>query len=401
MERAACASGIKSRLMRPDRANYVGREQAYVKHHFLAEYVEQLVFKVASRRDVVYVDGFSGPWKNQGEKFEDTSFGIALEALRAAKQTWARLGRGDRTMTALLVEKDPDAYARLQEIIPRYPDINIRTFNGDFVKAVPALIDAIPADAFSFVLMDPKGWKIDMEAVAPLLRRANCEVVFNFMFTMINWSASMPNAAIQAGLEALMPGTDWKRRLDDLELINGEKVPEARKRVLVSAINATIAQLGGYPYVMETPVLFPTKDRTYYSLIYATRSTKGIEVFRDCQHTTLKEQDQVRADLQTARRDDLFGTTDMFGSVVTGNEFAGRWMAEQEASAHAALLDGVPRAPHSITYGDLWPQVLARFGVRKVRLGRMAAELKNEGRIRFLDWGQRKQVPEGAYRITR
>ena len=119
--------------MRPDLANYVGREQAYVKHHFLAEYVEQLVFKVASRRDVVYVDGFWGPWKDQGEKFEDTSFGIALEALRAAKQAWARLGRGDRTMTALLVEKDAGAYARLQEIIPRYPDITIRTFNDDFV----------------------------------------------------------------------------------------------------------------------------------------------------------------------------------------------------------------------------------------------------------------------------
>ena len=387
--------------MRPDLANYVGREQAYVKHHFLAEYVEQLVFKVASRRDVVYVDGFSGPWKDQGEKFEDTSFGIALEALRAAKQAWARLGRGDRTMTALLVEKDAGAYARLQEIIPRYPDITIRTFNDDFVKTVPDLINAIPPDAFSFVLMDPKGWRIDMEAVAPLLRRENCEVVFNFMFTMINWSTSMPNAAIQAGLEALMPETDWKRRLDDLEVMNGETAPEARKRVLVSAINATIARLGGYPYVMETPVLFPTKDRTYYSLIYATRSTKGIEVFRDCQHATLKEQDKVRADLQTARRDDLFGTTDMFGSVVTGNEFAGRWIAEQEASAHAALLEGVPSDPRFITYGDLWPQVLAKFGVRKVRLGRIAAALKNEGRIRFIDWGHRKQVPDETYRMTR
>ena len=73
--------------MRPDLANYEGREQAYVKHHFLADYVESLVFKVASAySDVVYVDGFSGPWKDQGEKFEDTSFGIALQALRRAKQ---------------------------------------------------------------------------------------------------------------------------------------------------------------------------------------------------------------------------------------------------------------------------------------------------------------------------
>src|SRR4051794_9355975 len=128
MERASDTCRVSGGLMRPDLANYAGREQAYVKHHFLADYVERLVFKVASHRDVVYVDGFSGPWRDQGQNFQDTSFGIALDTLRSAKQAWARLGRGDRTMTALLVEKDPDAYARLQEIIPRYPDITIRTF---------------------------------------------------------------------------------------------------------------------------------------------------------------------------------------------------------------------------------------------------------------------------------
>lgn len=261
------------------------------------------MFKVGSRRDVVYIDGFSGPWKDQGENFEDTSFGIALESLRRAKHTWKYLGRGERTMTALLVEKDPEAHARLQEIVPRYPDITINTFNNDFVKVVPDLMRATPPDAFSFVLMDPKGWKIDMEAVALLLRRANCEVVFNFMFTMINWSASIPNTAIQAGLEALMPGTDW-RRLDAIAPTLGRSTADARKAVLVEAISEAIGRLGGYEYVMETPVLFPAKNRTFYSLIYATRSPKGVEVFRDCQHATLKAQDQVRADLQVAKRDD-------------------------------------------------------------------------------------------------
>jgi three-Cys-motif partner protein len=166
--------------------------------------------------------------------------------------------------------------------VPRYPDITIKTFNGDFVKLVPDLMRATPPDAFSFVLMDPKGWKIDMQAVAPLLRRANCEVVFNFMFTMINWSASIPNAAIQAGLEALMPDTDWKGRLDAIAPALGRSTADARKAVLVEAISEAIGRLGGYEYVMETPVLFPTKDRTFYSLIYATRSSKGVEVFRDC-----------------------------------------------------------------------------------------------------------------------
>ncbi|OAN61543.1 three-Cys-motif partner protein TcmP [Sphingomonas sp. TDK1] len=387
--------------MRPDLANYAGREQAYVKHHFLADYVERLVFKVASAyQEVVYVDGYSGPWKDQGENFEDTSFGIALEALRRAKEAWAKLGRTDVRMTALLVERNAAAYARLQEIIPLYPDIAIKTFNGDFVQAIPDLLRAIPQRAFSFVLMDPKGWKIDLKAVGPLLRRPNSEVVFNFMFTMINWSASMSSPAIQASLDALMPGTDWKGRLGAVA-VDGEDAAEARKEILVSCINDVIGGLGNFPYVMETPVLFPLKDRTYYSLIYATRSTKGVEVFRDCQHDALKAQDVVRAALQTSRRDEAFGTTDMFGPTLGSNEFAARWMAKQEAGAVSAVLDIVPADPAVITYGKLWPQILAKHGVRKVKLGRMAAELKAAGRIRFLDWAPRKQVPDESYRVTR
>ena len=240
-----------------------------------------------------------------------------------------------------------------------------------------------------------------MGAIAPLLSRSSCEVVFNFMFTMINWSASMPNEAIRDGLDRLMPDTDWRSRLDAVTVAGGASVAAARKKVLVSSINEVIERIGSFRYVMETPVLFPMKNRTFYSLIYATRNTKGIEVFRDCQHAALKEQDKVRADLQIAKREKESGTPDLFGSPLTGNEFAGRWIAEQEISARQALLDAIPQSPSCVSYGHLWPQILARFGIRRVRLGRIAAEMKAEGLISFLDWGPRKQVPDDAYRVTR
>jgi hypothetical protein len=67
----------------PPFERYAGREQAWVKHYFLGNYLERLVHKVAASFDtIVYVDGFSGPWKSEAEDFADTSFGIALEALR-------------------------------------------------------------------------------------------------------------------------------------------------------------------------------------------------------------------------------------------------------------------------------------------------------------------------------
>jgi len=89
-------------------ADYAGREQSYVKHVFLERYLEALIFKTASvYNHIVYVDGFAGPWQSANERFEDTSFGIALNALRRAKETWKRGNRNVR-MTAFLVEQHPE-----------------------------------------------------------------------------------------------------------------------------------------------------------------------------------------------------------------------------------------------------------------------------------------------------
>src|ERR1700748_3080921 len=83
--------------------DYAGREQAYVKHVFLERYLEALIFKTASRYNhIVYVDGFAGPWQSASEQFEDTSFGIGLDALRRAKASWKKIGR-DVRMSAFLV----------------------------------------------------------------------------------------------------------------------------------------------------------------------------------------------------------------------------------------------------------------------------------------------------------
>lgn len=120
-----------------DLANYEGREQAYVKHHFLAGYLEKLIFKISSKYDeIVYVDGFSGPWQNKGERFEDTSFGIALRTLTVAKQTRATMAnlphRRQVKMTAHLVEERKEAFDQLVELTEMFPEVDIVRHHGDF-----------------------------------------------------------------------------------------------------------------------------------------------------------------------------------------------------------------------------------------------------------------------------
>jgi three-Cys-motif partner protein len=104
-------------------SDYAGREQSYVKHLFLERYLERLVHKTASvYPHIIFVDGFAGPWQGANEKFEDTSFGIALNALRRAKASWKERGRNVR-MSAFLVERDADAHKKLAQVPPKYPDI--------------------------------------------------------------------------------------------------------------------------------------------------------------------------------------------------------------------------------------------------------------------------------------
>ena len=171
--------------------DYVGREQSYVKHVFLESYLEALVHKTASIFPrIVYVDGFAGPWQSANEKFEDTSFGIALNALRRAKGSWKKKHR-DVRMSAYLVERDPSAYQQLANIPPRYPDVKIKLYNDDFLTVLSKILKDVPKDAFVFFLIDPKGWRIPLGALKALLARPRSEVIFNFMFDFINRAASI------------------------------------------------------------------------------------------------------------------------------------------------------------------------------------------------------------------
>ena len=287
--------------------DYAGREQSYVKHVFLERYLGRLVHKIASAYPhIVYVDGFAGPWQSASEKFDDTSFGIALSALHRAKASWKERGR-DVRMTAFLVERDAEAYKKLAELPARYPDLEIKAYAADFVSVLPDILTDIPAGTFALFLIDPKGWRIPLLALAPMLARPRSEVIFNFMFDFINRAASMKDAA--AGLNELMPFGDWRTALKTAE------TPEERKAILVEAFAANLAHLGKYAYVAETTVLRTVKDRPLYCLFYATRHPQGIQEFRDCQAEALKEQSKTRAATKVRHAAAKTGQTEIFQSL--------------------------------------------------------------------------------------
>jgi three-Cys-motif partner protein len=384
-------------------SDYTGREQSYVKHVFLERYLERLAHKIASvYSHVVFVDGFAGPWQSANEKLEDTSFGIALNALRRAKASWKARHR-EVKMSAFLVERDRDAYKKLAQVPARYPDIAIKTYEADFLTVLPKILKDIARDAFAFFLIDPKGWRIPLASLAQMLARPRSEVIFNFMFDFINRAANIKDPIVVAGLDELIPHGDWRARLAAAEASSpGGLSSVERKTVLVEAFASNLAHFGDYSYVAETTILRSVKDRPLYCLFYATRHETGIEVFRDCQVQALEEQSKTRAAMKIRHAEAASGQAEIFQSLhdMAPDDLGAFREAERRAAAQT-LLKLTPEEPDGILYRNLWPLILARHVVRKVEVNKIAAQLRRERKLLIPDWEQNRQIPQSSYRLQR
>lgn len=381
-------------------AHYAGREQAYVKHQFLREYLEKLAFKIASGFDeLVYVDGYSGPWKSGDENYGDTSFGIALDRLTAARKAWREIpGRArDVRMTAHLVEEKITAYRELKGIGARFPEVAVHPHNGDFLQLAPSIASAIPERAFTFSLIDPKGFKLDLEALKPLLARPRSEVVFNFMYEFANRFVEHPD--LMETFDRLFPRVDWRPRFAAL-IADPESGPEERKAFLLSCFKEAVRSVGGFKYVADIDVRHPGKKRTYYFLVYATRDAHGIEVFRNAQVKALAAQAEIAGQKSLAKRE-AAGQPSLFGTEL---ESAGidyrQFLDDQRREARALLLDIAAEEP-GIRWGEVWPRMLAACAIRKKDAAAIAGAMRKAKIISFPEWKANKRVPDDEYHLCR
>lgn len=380
-----------------DIGNYEGREQAFIKHFFFKNYIETLFFRLAMKFDeIIYIDGFSGPWQNKDDKFKDTSFGIALNAMRMVKEHNKKRGK-DIKCTAHLVEKDSKAYMELSKIPAKFPDLDVNTYNGDFLQVVEGLSKGMKNNSFCFIFIDPKGWKIDLIKLKPLLSHKNSEVIFNFMFDFINRFVTHENPGVADSLDKLFPYSEnWRGEISNC------RTPIERKDVIFEKFAENLAQIGNFGFVSQTEILKPTKDRALYALFYATRNKKGNEVFRQVQVKALKQQIETRGETKLKNKQQKTGQNELFSSA---NDYAPSPTEEilqsHEDEARNFILQTVPNKPASILYESLRLETAKRFIVNFPQINQISKKLKNEGLIEFPDWEKGKHVPQPSYRVQK
>jgi three-Cys-motif partner protein len=318
---------------------YKSREQTYLKHFFLERYLERVGFNICSfKEEFVYVDGFSGPWKSTDEKFEDTSFMIAIQELRKVREGVAKLGRKPPKIRCLFIEKGPGAYRELNKAIEGVTDIEVEAIQGEFEEVIPAVLKFI-GTSFSLVFIDPTGWTgFGLERITPLLKHRPGEVIINFMFDYINRHFGVC-------FDELFGGAGW--------------TPEMSESETVQLYCERVKAAGGFDFVTSTCILNPTKDRTYFHLIYGTRHWKGVYEFRKVEKQFVDEQERVRTTAKQASRIDRTGQNELFAAIEVLLD-APSYEMEKESQLRSALdiLRSLLSARNNIGYKEFMPRLL-------------------------------------------
>ena len=374
-----------------DRGHYEGRFEALVKHTFLHHYLPALVNKISFSYDTfVYVDGFAGPWKSADEQgFSDTSFGIALEALLAAQRIQLKRGHKVR-MVAHLVETDGVAFSQLEQLAKKYPTMKVNAYNGEFEAHLPSIMQSLTDSDFCFSFIDPKGFGLDLDVLKPLLSRASSEVLVNFMYDHLNRFALHPIQGVKDTINAMFLDSEWRERLD------AARTPKEREAVILEAFQTGLKQIGGYKFIPSLTVQKTLSDRTYYHLVFGTRHSEGLAVFRDSQIKALEAQADVRSSEKSKYKvaktgqGELFGGTDKVQQDPSSKEIAD---GKTGGADYARQL--IADSASGIEWSELWPSVLEHFTIRRSDLGNAMNALRKSVVINAPGWpSERHRQPQ-------
>ena len=370
---------------------YRGREQTFVKHEFLAQYLRAAAFKTLQSRSRTFnfVDAFAGPWEvSDTENFSDASFGQALQTLEAVQSRLAELQRADVQIRFFLCERRKQAVAELQRYAAENNRFDIRVFPGKFEENLDNIANECH-DGFTFTFIDPTGWNIRSGPILEFLRRQNGEFLLNFMSEHINRHAEFP--MIAASIGRFLADPDWESDFNALprEWSNEERV--------LNLLRRTIKASGAATFVPDFPILKPREQRVKMRLLLGTHSTKGLEVFRDVQYRVERTEIEIRNDLLASKnRQSMLFPDDMVVDMT--RDLAGVGCTQYRDEATAQVKNHL-FSEREVEFAEIWPNVLEAVPVRLTDLKSVLTKMKTDGTITF-ELPPRKRVPQPQTRVS-
>ncbi|MBZ0217729.1 MAG: three-Cys-motif partner protein TcmP [Fimbriimonadaceae bacterium] len=225
-------------------------------------------------------------------------FGVALDVLKRVKERLPNV-----IIKAVFCEERRKAFKELCAFLAgNSGNIDTRCFHGRFEDHIANIETFIGKQGFRFAFIDPTGWNVDVSAISPLLKDSWSEVLFNFMAEFIGRFPDFDK--VRDAYSSLLGDVDWKSRFEALpdSIPNDEKVLQIFRDVL--------KEKWGFSHVLELPVRKAGRDRTFYKLVYGTRSPHGVLAFREAQAKAEKEGFAVEFEAKTVETGDLFSSDD-------------------------------------------------------------------------------------------
>lgn len=364
---------------------YRGREQTFLKHFFLERYLERVAYvTLSSWPEFTYVDGFSGPWRSDDEKFEDTSFIIAINKLRSVREGWLQRGRDPR-IRCLFIEKDPHAFEQLKSAVESISDMEIEIRCGKFEDLVPEIVRFV-GRSFSLVFIDPTGWTgFPLRTILPILQLRG-EVIINIMIEHIRRFIDDPRPEIAASYDPLFGGTGWHEEVEALVLKG-----ESRENAIVAVYLTKVRHAGEFLRVTSTPIRHPLAERTYFHLAYGTHHRKGLMEFREVEKKAANKEQAIRANAKLADRAEKSGMDDMFGS--SGSEDGMLSLAGERAKRHVTartMLTELLETRRRISYEEILDTLLETPLVWESDIKGWLKSMRSDGQIEIEGLGPRE-----------
>jgi three-Cys-motif partner protein len=369
-----------------------GREQAYVKHCLLENYLAQLAYRVLQAWDaIVYIDGFAGPWGAKDSDFADASFGIAVRVLKDAlaglKEKYGKIARG----LCVFVEKRPEAFGKLDAFAQSVSTDSVQAvaLRGRFVERLPE-IRKLAANAgtnpFKFVFLDQKGWAAaPISDLRPFVAERSCEILFNLMTSFLTRFVDTQTRADSYRRLFGRPGV--LERIRSLPKGTGEREEAAVKEYCKS-----LRDVCHFRYVAEAVIFDPKMEKILYYLVFATNHPRGIEVFKNAEMNAAKMQDAVRyeARVQKTKQHELF-----FDQAKPKSPKAEQMRARYRALARTKVIEMLSRLKPgtAVDYDSLYEEAMPYPLVTPNDLQEWVSELAPNVKL-ALSGSERRKKPQ-------
>lgn len=363
---------------------YEDREQTEVKHRILERYLSAFVPIVGNwASDIAYIDCLAGPWQSTDPTLNDTSFARAVDVLRSTRKILADRGKFP-TIRCLFIENETAPFQQLKKFCDKTKDVEVTPKNWDFKTHVADVVRFAKerSNSFPFVFIDPTGWEpLAIKLITPILRLAPGEVLINLMTSWITRFLSDETKHFDRLL-----GSDLPR----LRQLRGEEQEEE----LVRSYKEAVVKAGNFNYACTLPVMKPDQDAFHFHMIYATRSIRGVEVFKETEKAVIPFMHETRAKAQERRRIEQSGQSSLLPAEALYREkrFTRYQLRNLEVAKYE--LRDMLESSDQVLYDDAWAKVMQHSAVTGRDFHDWIKEWKASGSLTFINLQPRQKSPQ-------